>query len=445
MAGVAPVGIGSIGIPVVTENESHHLSFARRFKAVHSADRRYWPERGTWMEWRDPSDGCATAGWRASRTPKQDMGRIIESNTSCRDRENWCRIHHIRGALELANETLAQSEWDRHNDLCALPSGYVINLRTGECRVQRSSDYLTLRTGCDVAKRVASKWSRFVLEVCNRDCEMAETLQLAVGSSAFGDNRHHRVEILCGDGGTGKSTFVETVGAALGSYAHVLPASILNSRSDQHPTGIASLLGRRFVSVPEVTGGTFKAETLKSLSGGDTIPARFMRQDFFTFRPVCTLWLMTNQPPALRIVDHAVRRRIRIWPFEARPSVPNPSLLKQLKSADTLSGVLRWIVDGAKRFAELDGDFPDCRAVQRATAQYFDATDSIGKWFSSRCQECATANRATAASVLFDDYRGWCKAESLYPVSSTAWGLWMGRRATKRRTRSGIMYSVQLQ
>ena len=393
------------------------------------------------MEWRAPSDGCDPAGWNVARTPNQDMGEIIESNMSYRDRENWCRIQHMKGALELASEILAQSEWDHHKDLCAFPSGDVLDLRTGECRGQRPCDYLTLRTGCDVAERVATTWSRFVLKVCGDDREMAKSLQLAVGSSAFGDNRHHRVQILCGDGGTGKSTFAETVGAALGSYAHVLPASTLNYRSDQHPTGIASLIGKRFVSVPEVTGGTFKAETLKALSGGDTISARFMRQDFFTFRPVCSLWLMTNEPPAIGKVDRAVRRRIRIWPFEAKPRAPNPSLPEQLKSPDTLSGVLRWIVDGAKTFAEVGGEFPDCNAVKNATARYFDATDVIGRWFSSRCQECATAN--TAASMLYDDYFEWCKAESLCPVSRAAWGSWMGQRVTRRRTRSGNFYSVQ--
>ena len=56
---------------------------------------------------------------------------------------------------------------------------------------------------------------------------MAAALQNAVGASAFGNHRHHRAEILCGDGGTGKSTFAATVAAALGDYSHVLPASVL--------------------------------------------------------------------------------------------------------------------------------------------------------------------------------------------------------------------------
>ena len=222
MAGVAPVGIGSIGIPVVTENESHHLSFARRFKAVHSADRRYWPERGTWMEWRDPSDGRDP---RVERSPNTKAGFGPRHRVGRWGPPEVVPNPHIRGALELASEILARSEWDRHKDPCALPSRDVIDVLTGERRIQRLSDYLTLRTGCDVAMRVSPQWSEFVLEECRVDREMAEALHLAVGSFAFGDNSHHRVGILCGYDGTGKSSFVEAVGAALGYYAHVLPPS----------------------------------------------------------------------------------------------------------------------------------------------------------------------------------------------------------------------------
>ncbi|MDE2822209.1 MAG: phage/plasmid primase, P4 family, partial [Chloroflexota bacterium] len=280
------------------------------------------------------------------------------------------------------------------------------------------------------------------LEVCGGDQIMADTLQLAVGGAAFGDNRHHRVEILCGDGGTGKSTFAETVGTALGTYSHVLPASVLNSRTDQHPTGIAGLVGKRFVTVPEVTGGTFRSETLKALSGEDSVSARFMRQDFFTFHPVCSLWLLTNDPPAVGMVDQAVRRRFRIWPFDAQPDAPDPKLAERLQSPNILGGVLRWIVDGAACFDRLSGEFPDCEAVKRATAQYFEENDTVGSWLAARCE--TTEEAETRAGVLFENYVKWCNMEGKNPVTRTAWGTYMGRRVRKRHTRRGNVYAIRI-
>ena len=424
------------------EVEHNHLSFARHFAFVCDGDRLFWPERGRWMEWTDPLQGDPCGGWVELKRPLASMGDIIEASMQEKDdRSKWCRVAHFRDSLTLASEFLSYHEWDRDDDLLGLPYGRVVNLRTGTRDTQNRDDHLTLRAGCDVAAQVSPAWSQFVLQTCGGDQDMADALQLAVGASAFGNNRHHRVEVLCGDGGTGKSTFGSAVGAALGSYAGAMPASVLNARNDQHPTGIAGLVGKNFVTVPEVAGGTFRGETLKALAGGDEIAARFMRRDFFTFRPTCTLWLMTNEPPAVRLVDEALRRRIRIWPFEAKPATPDPKLPERLRSTKVLGGVLRWIVDGAARAAKIKGQFPDCQAVRDATAQYFEATDSIGSWFDARCTRSTTE---TLARELFKSYGQWCEAEGVRPVSRTAWGTWMSRRAEKRHTRTGNAYAVAI-
>ena len=425
--------------------EVSHLEFARLYQKEYRYTRRFWPERGRWMAWRQPFDqitdsGDSDYGWVESRAAKHEMGKVIESATG--DRGRWCLVSHIRGSLELAAERMEQSEWDTDPDLLGLPSTHLVDLRTGECRRQERTDWLTMRAGCQLADRESPEWSRFVLEACGHDQEMAEALQLAVGASAFGHNRDHRVEVLCGDGGTGKSVFAGTLAAAFGAYAGQLSASVLNSRAEQHPTGVAALVGKRFVTVPEVTGGTFKAETLKALSGGDEIPARYMRQDFFAFRPACNLWLMTNEPPALRTVDNALRRRLRIWPFESIPTNPDPKLPERLRSPEALPGVLLWIVKGAAAYAALDGPLPDCRVVREATAQYFEATDSLGAWFGARCSESTTEE--TPFGALFKSYIDWCEAEDMPPVSRTALGTWMGRRATKRHTRRGNVYRIAL-
>ena len=186
----------------------------------------------------------------------------------------------------------------------------------------------------------------------------------------------------------------------------------------------------------------FRGETLKALSGGDEVAARFMRRDFFAFRPTCTLWLMTNEPPAVRLVDEALRRRIRIWPFEAKPATPDPKLPERLRSTKVLGGVLRWIVDGAARAAKLTEQFPDCQAVRDATAAYFEATDSIGSWFDARCT--VSVGSQTPCSELYKSYGRWCEAEGVRPVSRTAWGTWMGRKVPKGRTGNTRFYEVAM-
>ena len=50
-------------------------------------------------------------------------------------------------------------------------------------------------------------------------------------------------------------------------------------------------------------------------NGGDTIDARFMRQDTFTFEPSHTLFLLTNYLPAAEATSPAFWRRVIALPF----------------------------------------------------------------------------------------------------------------------------------
>ena len=54
---------------------------------------------------------------------------------------------------------------------------------------------------------------------------------------------------------------------------------------------------------------------MKSLTGGDPVTARFMRQDFFTFQPQFTLFVAGNHKPSFQGVDEAIRRRVLLLPF----------------------------------------------------------------------------------------------------------------------------------
>ena len=415
--------------------DTHHLGFARNFIAKHGQDRRFYRTRGKWMAWK------SSTGWEEAQKPHVDMAHVIESAVPSKNRSTWVKAPHINGSLGLAKEQLPHDDWDQSATQLGLPGGVVVDLATGEKRDQTRDDFITMRAGCELGKGVSQQWLDFVSAACGGDQEMIDSLQVAVGASAFGHNREHRVHILCGDGGTGKSVLAGTVQAALGSYATSLPASVLASRIEQHPTGIASLLGKRFAVVPEVTGGMFRTETLLAVSGGDVIPARFMRQDFFDFRPGATLWVMTNQPPSVHTVNNAMKRRIRIWPFDTKPANPDPQLPQRLRSDAQLPGVLRWIVDGAARYTR--NGLTDCPAVRRATAAYFDAMDSVGSWVEARCAVDREAR--TPARTLCQDYQAWCQANGYRPVTMTDWGTALGRLAEKRRTRTGNVYGLRLQ
>jgi putative DNA primase/helicase len=85
------------------------------------------------------------------------------------------------------------------------------------------------------------------------------------------------------------------------------------SNHDRHPTDLAGLRGARLVTAVETEEGRRWAESrIKSLTGGEKISARFMRQDFFEFLPQFKLIIAGNHKPGLRSVDEAIRRRFNL-------------------------------------------------------------------------------------------------------------------------------------
>ena len=108
-----------------------------------------------------------------------------------------------------------------------------------------------------------------------------------------------------------------TAAGILGDYHTSAPIETFVATSqERHPTDLAGLRGARLVTVTETEGGRRWAEAkIKTLTGGDRISARFMRQDFFEFLPQFKLWIAGNHKPHLRSVDEAIRRRFHLVPF----------------------------------------------------------------------------------------------------------------------------------
>ena len=176
-------------------------------------------------------------------------------------------------------------------------------------------------------RRECPRWRAFISEVTCGDAEVSRFLQQWCGYSLTGDTSEQALFFGCGPGGNGKGVFLNTVSRIIGDYA-VAAAMDTFTESDfpKHSTELAMLRGARLVTASETEEGRAWAESrIKQMTGGDPITARFMRKDNFTYTPQFKLTIVGNHSPSLRNVDEAMRRRLRIIPFqysrpEARPA-----------------------------------------------------------------------------------------------------------------------------
>ena len=328
--------------------------------------------------------------------------------------------------------------WDADPWLLACPNG-VVDLRTGTLREGRPEDRLTLRAGVAYEPTAtAPRFEQFVSEIFDGDRERVTWLQKAIGYSLTGLTAEQVWFLLYGTGANGKGTLTRLLGHALGDYAFNLPFSSFEARPGAIPNDLAALAGRRFVTASETNDGTRLNEArIKALTGEDTITARFLHGEFFSFVPVGKLWLSVNHRPVVRDQSHGFWRRVRLIPFE-RTFAIDQGLDATLRAE--AAGVLAWAVRGCLRWhTEGLGDVP--AAVRDAVAEYQAESDPLADFLA---EHTARIDSATArASALFDRYRQWADRNGLTSgrLSSTAFGRALAERGyPKRHTKAGNVY-----
>ena len=156
----------------------------------------------------------------------------------------------------------------------------------------------------------------------------------------------------------------------------------MSFRIDHHPIELAGLQGARLVVGSEVEGNSrWNESRIKSLTGGDPISARYMRQDFFTFIPQFTLVISGNQKPHLKNIDDAIRRRMHLIPFMNKPENVDTALSDKLK--EEWPRILNWMIEGCLDW-QSRGLLPPL-VVLDATEEYFHQEDKLGNWIEECC------------------------------------------------------------
>ena len=144
------------------------------------------------------------------------------------------------------------------------------------------------------------------------------------------------------------------------------------------------------------------------------IAARFMRQDFFTYKPTFKIFIVGNHKPSFRTVDEAIRRRFHLIPFNVTipPDERDPHLADTLKAE--WGGILHWAVEGCLVWRR-EGLNPPA-AVREATDQYLVAEDSFGAWLEEHTEPAT--NRAFESSAdLFASWKAWAESAGEEPGS----------------------------
>lgn len=387
---------------------------ALQFVELHPTHR--WVERWhKWMIWDGAvwSDDSTLAVYDAVRNFLRSVSWAARNSDELR-----------RAKVVAAVETLARSDrrcaattdqWDNDQWILNTPGG-IVDLRTGKVSEHRPGAHCTMIAGTKAADTArCPRWVSFLKDVTQGDQALIAFLQRLLGYCLTGQTIEHALFFFYGVGGNGKTTLLDTITRILGNYATSAPMEVfVASNSDRHPTELAMLRGARLVTAVETEEGRRWAESrIKALTGGDAITARFMRQDYFTFRPAFKLLVIGNHKPRLLAVDDAIRRRLHLVPFEAKFAGDRIVQDMPTKLREEWPGILRWMIDGCLKW-QAEGLAPP-EKVTAATAHYFANQDTLAEWRVERCE--TGPGFWETPTRLFNSWRAYAK-DAEFPVGT---------------------------
>lgn len=367
-----------------------------------------------------------SVGEECRRRAPPEVGDLVTSKEEKKQNESRKKMLAHADKCESANGYRAMLEmlrsrvsiavgpdaWDADPLIVNTPDS-TYDLRRVRRYAPKRADLITRATSTGASTEDCPIWKAFLLQIMAGNQEMVDFLQRAAGYCLTGDTSEQCMFIAYGTGGNGKGVFLNTLKAIIGTYAQGAQVeTFVDRKKGGIPNDLAALAGTRFVLCSEPDEGAPLAEGLiKTVTGQDTVTARFLNREFFDFIPQFKLWMMTNHKPPIKGTDKGIWRRLRLVPFTV--SIPKAEQDRDLptKLKAEYPAILAWMIEGLKLWKE-HGLAPPA-AVLDASEIYRQEMDVLADFLADRCDVSTLATCKNGA--LYASYAEWAKDNGLRP------------------------------
>jgi len=322
----------------------------------------------------------------------------------------------------------------------------VWDARTRKLRDHDPDDLLTLQAGVAHDEGVSCpEWDAFLKQM-QPDEKMRAYLYRVAGYSMTADISEQALFLHQGNGANGKSVWHDVISRILGGYAQTVPMeTLLASKTDGRiPTDVARMKGMRYLTASEAKSGKQLDEArVKELTGGETVAARFMRQDYFQFKPTGKIHLTSNHLLHITASDDAIWRRVHLitWQQTVADTAQNKHLADQLVEREG-SGILNRLLAGLADWRAKGLQPPD--DVLAAKQEYRKEEDTLGKFIAVELIEdmaSETPGAFCSLKIIYMDYKHWCDDGREKSMGRTTFSKVLSDRGyLKVQTKAGIFY-----
>ncbi|QDY79808.1 phage/plasmid primase, P4 family [Streptomyces qinzhouensis] len=304
------------------------------------------------------------------------------------------------------------SDFDNRPDLLGFRNG-VVDLRTGVLRSHDMRDMLTHGLAVEYHPDAEClRWESFLEEIFPRSPELPAYVQRLVGYGITGHVSEQIFAVLWGKGANGKSVLIDALIEVFREISKTTPFATFEAKNTGGiPNDIAALRGARFVMASEGESGAPMSEAiLKRVTGKDMISARYLRREFFEFKPSFLLLLATNHKPKFKSQDEGLWRRVKLLPFLRTFEPDERDYELDAKLRRETEGIAAWAVRGAVEWYR--SGLQDPQVIAGASREYRETSDQLAGFFPG-VLERGSEDDVMNGTEAFNRYLDWCEEENL--------------------------------
>lgn len=412
---------------------------------------RYVPERKSWFYYNGvvwEQDLGNTKTMEMCKDLARHLGIYCLSIEDDKRREEYAKFCYrwqtrkmretvIRDAQSV--HTISMEKFDTDPYIFNCKNG-TLHLKTMEFTPHRPEDKLTKHSDVEYNPDAScERFERFMAEITNGDQKKAKFLQKVLGYGLSGDTRFECMFIFYGaTTRNGKGTLCESVLKVIGHYGCTSQAETIGikpNKSSQMPSeDVARLAGVRFVNISEPDCSLrLDAALVKTMTGNDTMNARFLHENSFDFKPQFKLYINTNYRPAISDLTLFSSDRVIIVTFDRHfGEKEQDKNLKELFAApNSQSAILNWLLEGYRLIQSEGLMIPD--SVKEAIEEYRKESDKVAR-FTEDCLEKIDGSEVRTGAV-YKAYTQWCEDNGCRPENSAKFNQALSSFATLERKR----------
>lgn len=309
--------------------------------------------------------------------------------------------------------------------------GELYDLKKGTCRPAAPEDYLSRSMYCKakaegVDKKngipiVPKKFEEFLKKITSKDgvprIDLGLYLLYWFGYCLSGDTGASFFLNFHGEGDNGKSVLLDLMLKLFGDYGAAIPEDVVLENRFGSQFDLAGLPGIRLGILSDAPEGRLNMRLLKPIISGNAIDAKRKFMKNFTFKSMVKITIGSNPRITLRETGKAVRRRLRMVPFdytvtdeEKKPHYDNVLL-------EDGPAIIALLIFFAKQYFDAGGGpgaFPACKPVDEASRQFIESEDLVGRYVKERIEDAP--GKEVGAKEIYTDFKKWSAGEGIVKV-----------------------------